>query len=83
MKAKSGRSREERNRVSRNEQVRNEIQNFLQAINSYPERFSREPRISFEEHRQNISRAQKRSESQLGVVRQHEEFRWREWLQSP
>jgi hypothetical protein len=35
---------------SGNEQVRREIQSFLQALNSYPDRFARNPRISFEEH---------------------------------
>jgi hypothetical protein len=36
--------------MSWNEQVRIEIQTFLQALNSYPDRFARNPGISFEEH---------------------------------
>jgi hypothetical protein len=27
-----------------------EIQNFLKAINSYPERFAQDPQLSFEDH---------------------------------
>jgi len=34
----------------RNEQVRREIQGFLRAVDSYPERFAREPRVSFQQH---------------------------------
>jgi hypothetical protein len=33
-----------------NEEVLLEIQSFLQALDSYPDRFSREPKISFEQH---------------------------------
>ena len=33
-----------------NEQVRVEIQNFLLAIASYPDRFAQDPDISFEQH---------------------------------
>jgi hypothetical protein len=36
--------------VSGNEQVRVEIQTFLAALNSYPERFAVNPGITFEEH---------------------------------
>ena len=38
------------NQLSGNEQVRIEMQIFLHALNSYPERFARNPRISFEEY---------------------------------
>src|SRR5271166_5555683 len=34
----------------RSEQVQEEIQNFLRAIDSYPTRFAKEPRISFQRH---------------------------------
>jgi hypothetical protein len=37
-------------RLSGNEQVRREMQSFLRALHSYPERFSKDPGISFEEH---------------------------------
>jgi hypothetical protein len=36
--------------VTGNDQVRIEIQSFLQALRSYPKRFARNPRLSFEEH---------------------------------
>jgi hypothetical protein len=38
------------NQLSGNEQVRMEMQIFLHALNSYPERFARNPSITFEEH---------------------------------
>lgn len=38
------------NHLSGNAQVRREMQSFLQALRSYPERFARDPRITFEEH---------------------------------
>jgi len=34
----------------RRREVRREIENFLQALNSYPDRFARNPCISFEQH---------------------------------
>lgn len=34
----------------RNEQVSEEIQKFLLAIDSYPERVAKEPRLSFRRH---------------------------------
>jgi hypothetical protein len=34
----------------RSKQVRQEIQNFLQAVDSYPARVAKEPRISFHQH---------------------------------
>jgi len=37
-------------RLSGNEQVRREIQSFLRALHSYPERFSKDPGITFEEY---------------------------------
>ena len=36
--------------MSVDEQVRREIRTFLKAIDSYPESFARDPRITFEEH---------------------------------
>jgi hypothetical protein len=33
-----------------NEQVLMEVQSFLQALASYPDRFAKEPKISFEQH---------------------------------
>lgn len=33
-----------------NEQVRTEIQRFLQALDSYPDRFAKDPGVTFEEH---------------------------------
>ena len=33
-----------------NEQVRWEIHSFLKALDSYPERFAKEPGITFEQH---------------------------------
>ncbi len=36
--------------VSSNEKVRIEIQGFLRALNSYPDRFKRNPGVSFAEH---------------------------------
>jgi hypothetical protein len=33
-----------------NEQVQQEIQNFFQAVDSYPARAVKEPRISFQQH---------------------------------
>jgi hypothetical protein len=31
-------------------EVREEIQRFLEALESYPARFAREPKVSFEQH---------------------------------
>ena len=36
--------------VSGNEEAFLEIQNFLKALGSYPERFARNPEVSFEQH---------------------------------
>jgi len=35
---------------SGNEQVRDEIQRYLQALASYPDRFAQDPDISFKKH---------------------------------
>jgi hypothetical protein len=35
---------------AREREVRQEIENFLNALSSYPDRFARDPYISFEEH---------------------------------
>ena len=40
--------------VSNNEQVLAEMQSFLLALNSYPDRFAREPQITFEQHRSSL-----------------------------
>jgi hypothetical protein len=37
--------------------VRREIENFLRALHSYPERFARDPRVTFEEHHGGLVRA--------------------------
>ena len=36
--------------MSANEQVRREIQVFVQALSTYPERFARNPRMTFAEY---------------------------------
>jgi hypothetical protein len=36
--------------AAREREVRQEIENFLNALSSYPDRFARDPYISFEEH---------------------------------
>lgn len=41
-------------RMSGNEQVRAEIEAFLEALNSYPARFAADPQITFEEHRASL-----------------------------
>lgn len=33
-----------------NEQVQLEMKSFLEAVNTYAERFARDPKVSFEEH---------------------------------
>jgi len=37
-------------KISRRQQAEQEIQTFLEALNSYPERFALDPYLSFEEH---------------------------------
>jgi hypothetical protein len=54
MKAKPRLVLAEDNHMSRNEQVRREIQVFLQAVDSYPDRFAREPEVTFEQHRSGL-----------------------------
>jgi len=44
-------------RLSGNEQVRREIQSFLRALHSYPDRFIKNPGITFEEHHIGMVRA--------------------------
>ncbi len=44
-------------RRSENAQVRREIQSFLQALHSYPERFAQDPSITFQEHHVDLVRA--------------------------
>ena len=50
MKSKMHPVREGDNPVQSNEQVRIEIQTFLQALDSYPDRFAANPGITFEEY---------------------------------
>ncbi len=50
MKAKMQQASVGDNTVSGNQQVRREIQTFLQALNSYPDLFARNPGITFEEY---------------------------------
>jgi len=33
-----------------NEQARSEIASFLQAVQSYPDRFAKNPRVTFDQH---------------------------------
>ena len=50
MKAKRVRVAVGDNQVSANEQVRCKMQSFLRAVNSYPDRFARDPKLSFEKY---------------------------------
>jgi hypothetical protein len=50
MKSKAGQVSMGDNPLSGNEQVCMEIQIFLQALDSYPKRFARNPGITFEEY---------------------------------
>ena len=43
--------------MSGNELVRAEMQTFLLALASYPDRFARDPRITFEEYRSSLAAA--------------------------
>jgi hypothetical protein len=36
--------------AGREREVQREIENFLRALSSYPDRFARDPRLSFERH---------------------------------
>jgi hypothetical protein len=49
MKSKDHRSKSE-TRSDANQRVRAEIRAFLAAINSYPQQFAANPRVTFEEH---------------------------------
>ena len=51
MKAKRSQLRVDHETRFDNERVRKEIQSFLQALDSYPRRFARDPSVTFEEHR--------------------------------
>jgi hypothetical protein len=46
-------------RRSGNEDVRKEIECFLRALHSYPERFAQNPSLSFEQHRSALIRSGK------------------------
>jgi hypothetical protein len=59
MKAKMRETSVGVNPVSANEQVRSEIQSFLEALNSYPDRFASDPQITFEQHRGSLTRPAK------------------------
>ena len=50
MKAKVPYERPLQSSVSADEQVRWEIQNFLEALKSYPDRAAKEPDVTFEQH---------------------------------
>jgi len=43
--------------TERQREVQHEIDNFLQALNSYPDRFAREPYLTFEQHLFSIAAA--------------------------
>jgi len=57
MKSQTREVRERERRRSENAQVRREIQSFLEALHSYPERFAQDPRITFREHHVGLVRA--------------------------
>jgi len=44
--------------VERDNEVQREIASFLRAVNSYPDRFAREPYLSFQQHLSNIVTAE-------------------------
>ena len=50
MKAKLPYERLSQNSLSADEQVRLEIQSFLEALKSYPDRAAKEPDVTFEQH---------------------------------
>lgn len=43
--------------VARNREVKQEIENFLEALRSYPDQFARQPYLSFEQHLYSITTA--------------------------
>jgi len=47
-------SRGSEGHMSGDELVRVEMESFLQALESYPERFASNPRITFEQHRSSL-----------------------------
>ncbi len=60
--------------MSGNEQVRVEMQTFLQAIASYAERVADDPRITFEEHHVSLmvpSRSAPRKTSSTRTLHRH------------
>ena len=44
--------------VERENEVQREIDSFLRAVNSYPDRFAHEPYLSFQQHLSNIVTAE-------------------------
>jgi hypothetical protein len=54
---KTYRSRLRVNRISGNQQVRRELQKFLQALDSYPDCFAKNPKLSFEQHLRSLARS--------------------------
>ena len=44
--------------VERENEVQREIDSFIRAVNSYPDRFAREPYLSFQQHLSNIVTAE-------------------------
>ena len=54
MKARMNNVQRRESLLSGNKQVRSEIRRFLEALNSYPERFAEEPGITFEQHLCNL-----------------------------
>jgi hypothetical protein len=47
--------------ASREQEVKQEIENFLNALSSYPDRFAQEPRLSFQEHLFDIEMARQQA----------------------
>ncbi len=44
--------------AERENEVQREIDGFLRAVNSYPDRFAREPYLSFQQHLSNVVTAE-------------------------
>lgn len=55
-------------RVSGNEGAYLEIQNFLKALDSYPECFAQKPGVSFEQHQRDFASVKR---SRFGRAREH------------
>jgi len=49
--------------ASREREVKQEIENFLNALSSYPDRFAREPQLSFREHFLDVEMASQQAAS--------------------